>query len=419
MEQTWRWYGPKDPITLADIRQTGATGIVTALHEIPIGEIWPLEAILSRRQMIEESGLKWSVVESIPVSESIKTGKIDSTNNMTRQNFISNYKQSIINMSKAGLDILCYNFMPVVDWTRTDLEFEYNDGSNALKFDFDAFAAFDIFLMRRTNAQNDYTPEQYERARKYCENLDDANKTKLINTIIKGLPGRTSEAYTMSTFVEAVSAYDNISVETVRKNLFDFIRQIAPIAESHGVFLAIHPDDPPIPLLGLPRIVSTALDVRKILDAYPSPHNGLTMCVGSYASRVDNKVEDIVNEFADKVNFVHLRNVRKVQGGSFVESDHIDGDVDMFKVISTLLFEQDRRKKMGVRHQARLRLPFRPDHGHQMLDDLTNSEKQINPGYTAIGRLRGLAELRGLQYGILRNSSALLTIRRASTAGKF
>lgn len=396
MEQTFRWYGPKDPVSLRDIRQAGATGIVSALHDVPAGEVWSVEAIKERKRIIEAGSLTWSVVESIPVHEQIKYGGPE------RDRLIAAYKQSVQNLGACGIDILCYNFMPVVDWTRTDLDFEWFDGSVALRFDRREFAAFDLFILKRPGAEADYTQEEVVQAKAAFEGMSESKQKTVTYNIIRGLPGSMCEATdSVEQFQASLDKYKGLSEKDVQDNLAHFLREVVPVAEEAGVYMAIHPDDPPIRLFGLPRVVSTAAHVRALLAARPSAHNGLTMCVGSYASRADNDIAAIVEEFAGNVNFIHLRNVEKDGGsafsGSFTESDHLTGDVDMYHVMSTMLREQQKRKLEG---RTNIRLPYRPDHGHKMLDDLT---KVTNPGYPAVGRLRGLAELRGLEMGIIRS----------------
>lgn len=400
MEQTWRWYGPKDHVTLADIRQTGATGIVSALHEVPAGEVWTEEAILERKALIEDAGLSWSVVESIPVHEEIKYG------GPTRDKYIKAYQQSVRNMGKCGIDILCYNFMPVVDWTRTDLDFRWpTDNSSALRFDRRDFAAFDLYILCRPGAEADYTAKERYEAKKAFDAMPAEKRKVLTYNIIRGLPGSMCDAIdSVEQFQKALDNYKGLTEEDVQANLQYFLERVVPVAEEAGVYMAIHPDDPPIRLFGLPRVVSQAHHVRALLSAKPSAHNGLTLCVGSYASRADNDIPAMVEEFASNVSFVHLRNVEKDADqskffGSFTESDHLTGDVDMFHVLKTMLLEQRRRREAGL---ANCRLPYRPDHGHKMLDDLL---KATNPGYPAVGRLRGLAELRGLELGIIRSGA--------------
>jgi len=388
MEHTWRWFGPKDPITLADVRQTGATGIVTALHEVPNGQVWTSEAIAERKALIEASGLTWSVVESVPVHEDIKRA------GPRRDELIAAYGESLRNLAAHGIDLVCYNFMPILDWTRTDLRFELPDGGWALRFDQDAFAAFDLFILAREGAAADYDEVETARARAHHDALSPEGRDLLVRNIIAGLPG-SEEAYTLDSLRAMLLTYADIDAAALRENLGYFLRAVVPIAEEVGLRLAIHPDDPPRPLLGLPRVVSTQADTQWLLDAAPSEANGLTFCTGSFGVRADNDLVAMATAFASRIYFAHLRStVREENPLTFHEGNHVLGDVDMVGVISVLVTEERRREREGGP-----RLPLRPDHGHQLLDD---QHRTSNPGYSLIGRLKGLAELRGVEVAVRR-----------------
>jgi mannonate dehydratase len=381
MEQTMRWYGPGDPVSLSDIRQAGCSGIVTSLHHIPVGDVWPVEEIITRKREIEKHGMTWTVIESLPVHEDIKKQANDF------RWLIQNYKLSLANIAACGLKVVTYNFMPVLDWLRTDISFLLPNGARALRFERSAFIAFDLFLLQRPNAERDYTEAEISQARSLLESMNASQKEKLFRNALLGLPG-SDTPFTADEVLTALHEYKHIDDAKLRENLYFFVSEIAPVAASLGLKLAIHPDDPPYPVLGLPRVVSTAADLRELLNAVNSPANGLCFCTGSLGARPDNDIISMLREFGGRIHFLHLRNTKRDESGNFFEADHLDGDTDMYAVV---------REVVQLMRRLGTSIPMRPDHGHQMLDDL---QKTTYPGYSAIGRLKGLAELRGLEMGI-------------------
>ena len=390
LEQTFRWYGPNDAVTLAAIRQTGATGIVNALHHIPCGDMWSSAEINDRQKTIKAAGFRWSVVESVNIHESIKTA------GNLRDKYIENYIATLKNLSKAGIKTVCYNFMPVLDWTRTDLDFRLPNNASALRYNAPAVAAFDLFILERENAINDFTEVQQRHAKEYLDSLSDEETELLTNTIMAGLPG-TDDVLTIAEFKDHLKKYQHTDAKALKENLAYFLKAIIPDAERLGIKMCIHPDDPPFPILGLPRVVSTERDLEDVINAYPSPNNGITFCTGSLGARGDNDLPAMAAKLGPHIHFLHLRNVQREADGSFYEADHLGGSTDMYAVMKSVILEQKRRAETG---RDDIAIPMRPDHGHKLLDDFNYN---TYPGYSAIGRLKGLAELRGLELGVKRS----------------
>ncbi|WP_461791070.1 mannonate dehydratase [Pedobacter sp.] len=389
LEQTFRWFGPNDEVTLNDIKQTGATGIVTALYHIPCGDVWTDEEIKARKTLIENAGLKWSVVESVNIHESIKIGEAN------RDEYIERYINSLKNLAANGIKTVCYNFMPVLDWTRTHLDYRLPNGASSLRYDAIALAAFDLFILEREGAKADFSSAMQQKALAYLESISLEEKNLLCNTIMAGLPG-TDEVFTVTEFRGYLERYADVDANKLKQNLYYFLGAIIPEAEKAGIKMCIHPDDPPFPILGLPRVVSTEADLLELVNAVPSPSNGITFCTGSLGANLSNDLPGMIERLGEHIHFLHLRNVQHEADGSFHEGEHLGGSTDMFAVMKAVIREQYKRLKAGRNDVA---IPMRPDHGHKILDDFN---RNTYPGYSIIGRLKGLAELRGLEMGIRR-----------------
>ena len=384
LHQTMRWYGPHDKVSLQDIRQAGCAGVVTALHQIPVGDIWPVDEILKRKAMIEAVGMTWTVIESLPVHEDIKK------RNGQYQLYIDNYIKSLENLGQCGLKVVTYNFMPILDWLRTDVAYTLEDKSKALYFEFDKFMVFDLYLLKRPGAEKEYSAAEVERAKKKLNEMSEEEKNYVFKNCLLGLPG-SDESFTAEQVLDALQTYKGIDRQQLKQNLFSFLKEVVPVAEANGLQMAIHPDDPPYSVLGLPRIVSNEEDLADIVNCVNSSANGLCFCTGSLGARPDNDIVGMIDKFGDRIHFLHLRNTKRLPNGNFFEADHLDGDTDMYEVM---------KKVVQLMRRRNVSIPMRPDHGHQMLDDL---QKTTYPGYSAIGRLKGLAELRGLELGVTRS----------------
>jgi mannonate dehydratase len=390
LEQTFRWFGPSDPVTLRAIKQTGATGIVTALHHIPCGDVWSLDEIEKRKSVIDASGFRWSVIESVNIHESIKTGTSE------RDRYIANYVETLKNLAQAGINLVCYNFMPILDWTRTHLDYRLPNNASALRYCAPALAAFDLYILQREGAYQEFTAAQQTVAKVYLDNLNTDEKKLLTNTVLAGLPG-TDEVFTIDEFKTYLEKYRAVDERKLKDNLSYFLNAIIPYAEKLGIKMCIHPDDPPFPILGLPRVVKNEKDLNDIVNMYPSPANGLTLCTGSLGANHENDIPGIISRLGSHIHFLHLRNVQREADGSFFEAEHLAGSTDMYAVMKSIVNEQLKRQETG---RGDVAIPMRPDHGHKILDDFSYN---TYPGYSVIGRLKGLAELRGLELGIKRS----------------
>ncbi|WP_421871565.1 mannonate dehydratase [Marinoscillum sp.] len=389
LEKTFRWFGPDFGVTLNDVRQTGATGVVTALHKVPTGEVWSSEAIQSVKTEIEAAGLKWSVVESVNIHEAIKT------NSLECQKYIDKYIETLSNLSANDIKTVCYNFMPVLDWTRTDLNYQLADGRSALRYDHVAYVAFDLYVLKRAGAKQEHSEELQRKAKKYLDGLDESGLSNLQNTLMAGLPG-TRDVISLEAFREHLSRYESIDAHQLRKNLVHFLSQVAPVAQELGVKLCIHPDDPPRPIFGLPRVVKNREDLSYLMNEVDVLSNGITFCTGSLGADQSNNLVKLFEEFGSRVHFLHLRSVQHQEDGSFYEANHLQGSAPMAALMTAIVKEQQRREQEG---RSDVAIPVRPDHGHLLLDDVRRPQS-FYPGYSTIGRMKGLSELSGLELGV-------------------